>query len=305
MQAQTNKRYRVKTALRLRSSPQIMNGNIITVLPPDTIATATDSPSAPGWVGVSVTLSGKELKGFVSGSYIELLPFDEPAPVHIEKIAAVHMPERKGTARASANGRAYALSEPNMPHREATADAPTKIDQVYQILDFLDVEHSLRYQPGKGVTYCNIYAYDFCCLSGVYMPRVWWSGKALAQLAQGIAQPVKYGDTVNELNANSLFDWFRDFGPDFGWERIFDTDELQQKVNEGRTGIIVSQRTVLSRSGHIVGVIPETSAHQAVRVNGRVNMPLMSQAGVKNKKVFSSQWYLSANFRQYGFWIHH
>lgn len=287
--------------LRLRSTPEILPANIITTLPAGTLVSETEEMNA-GWVKVNVHLSGKDLTGYVSKAY--LAP-DTEHPV-LGTIAQVDLPVHGTNAgsRSSADYRAYPLHEANMPGRDETADSQTKIGQIYKILDYLDVPHSLRYKPGNGVTYCNIYAYDFATLSKTYIPRVWWTSRAIMQLSKGIPQQIRYGDTVEELNANSLFDWFRDFGNDFGWTRIFDVNQLQAEVNTGKIGAIVGQRTILSRSGHIDIVIPEYESFSALRSNGKVAAPLQSQAGVVNKKIFTSQWFLSANFRQYGFWLH-
>lgn len=287
--------------LRLRSTPEILPANIITTLPAGTAVNETGETSGE-WVKVTVQLGQKQLSGYVSKAY--LMP-EVNQPV-IGTITQVDLPlhGNSGGSRSSAEYRAYPLHESNMPERNEDADSQSKISQIYKILDYLDVQQSARYKPGKGVTYCNIYAYDFATLAKTYIPRVWWTKGAINKLSKGVAQQVKYGDTVEELNANSLFDWFRDFGSDFGWERIFDLNHLQSEVNTGKVGAIVGQRTVLSRSGHIDIVIPEKDEFSAIRSNGKVIAPLQSQAGVVNKKIFTSQWFLSANFRQYGFWLH-
>lgn len=296
--------YSVNTSLRLRSAPEIKNDNIITVLPAGTVVKEIGSSPVSGWIQVEVAIKVAQLRGFVSTSYITKVNDAAPPPVTSDKIEAVHLPTtNSGGKRSSANGRAYPLKEINMPTRDINADEATKISQIAKIIEFLDVEHSIRYLPGSGVTYCNIYAFDFFNLSSVYMPRVWWTGKALSELAKGKKQEIRYGDTVGELNANSLYNWFNDFGDDFGWTRVYDLDYLQAEVNKGKVGVIVGQRKILSRSGHITAVVPENT-NKAIRVNGKVTQVLQSQAGVKNKKYFTGNWYLSANFRAFGFWLH-
>ena len=44
-------------------------------------------------------------------------------------------------------------------------------------------------------------------------PRVWWRPTALAALARAQNVVPRYGDTLHELNANALCDWFEDHGP--------------------------------------------------------------------------------------------
>src|SRR5262245_9719 len=121
-------------------------------------------------------------------------------------IPEVHL---KATGRRdSTAGRANPLGERHQPSSAAGLDA---------IVRFLNVEASVRYARTTENTFCNIYAYDYCTLAGVFLPRVWWTGKALDRFAAGEVVPVKYGETIAEVNANGLYEWLREFGPQFGW----------------------------------------------------------------------------------------
>lgn len=292
------KSYKVTTNLRLRSAAEIDPGNILTVLPEDTVVKEEDDATNVGWLHVNTTISGHLLKGFVSSSFVEEI-LQDILPEVSANISEVNLSTSKHISLSDTSGRSYPLNQTGMPVR-VVADAT----QLWKIIDFLNVEQSIRYQPANGQTFCNIYAYDYCHLAKSYIPRVWWSGRALTRLAKGETVPIVYGDTVNELNANSLYDWFNDFGDDFGWTRIFDLDVFQSEVNKGKVGIIVAKRNDLSRSGHILAVIPETTDKKAISTSGKVTSLLQSQAGATNKKAFTSQWYLSANFRGFSFWLH-
>jgi hypothetical protein len=155
------------------------------------------------------------------------------------------------------------------------------------------VESSARYQRTERSTYCNIYAFDYCFLAGVYLPRVWWTPRALMQLHTGALVVAQYEQSVRELGANSLHDWLIDFGGDFGWTRTFDLTELQSEVNQGCAGVICAKRKDVSRSGHITCVVPEVPGHGATRAGSSVQAPLQSQAGATNKKLFSSDWWVA------------
>jgi hypothetical protein len=189
------------------------------------------------------------------------------------------------------------------PGTAGTPDA--RIADLHAIVALLDVEQSARYQPTAVSTYCNIYACDFSFLAGLYLPRVWWTSKALVDIAQGLAPPIVYGKTVQELTANALFDWLGEWGDEYGWQRCLDVNDLQSRVNQGAVGLISAQRADRSRSGHIVVVLPEAQGHSAERVGSTVVRPLQSQAGRKNKPYFSSQWWidLGAEFRGVSFWV--
>ncbi len=121
----------------------------------------------------------------------------------------------------------------------------------------------------------------------------------------GLAVEVRYAVTVNELNANSLFDWLNDHGPRFGWRRIFDLDAMQSHANNGGVAVICAKRKELNRSGHIAAVVPETASQQAARSGGAVVRPLQSQAGAANHRYTNGPraWWQGAEFREFGFFV--
>ena len=211
-------------------------------------------------------------------------------------IPEAHMPANHPAARRnSVAARAYPLNELDRPSR---ADGPDAI------VRYLAVETSARYQRSTSSTYCNIYACDFCYLSGVYLPRVWWTDDAIEKIAAGETVRARYGETVREVNA--LFVWLKEHGPEFGWREVVTADELQRAVNAGAVGAICAQRKTASASGHIAMVVPETSEHRAERVDGVVRLPLQSQAGARNYAYGSgiSKWWAGAQFRAFGFFVH-
>jgi hypothetical protein len=291
------------THLNLRSSAAITPGNIITVLSNGQEVELIDNSNSRWWK-IKLTVSHSELTGFVFSQYLE--PYTDPKEL-FAAIAAVNYPGNPSANRNSIAYRHCPLSEPNLPQRDLNASPDQKISAIYNILNFLDVENSKRYQPVPGKsTYCNIYAYDFCYLTNAYLPRVWWTSKALIELEKGNPQTPVYGNNVVELNANSLYGWLNEWGDEFGWRQTFDLTDLQANVNAGKVGIISAQRTDLNRSGHIVCVIPEKNNNAAVRSGNSVIYPLQSQAGVRNKKIFSGDWFirLAYEFRHVGYWWH-
>ena len=116
---------------------------------------------------------------------------------------------------------------------------------------------------------------------------------------------VHYADTVRELNANALYDWFGDFGTAFGWKRVMNIDELQAAANNGEACIIVGQHNDLNRSGHIAIVAPEQEGLQARRsASGEIKVPMQSQSGRHNFKCSTApgQWWTGNQFRSFSFW---
>lgn len=188
------------------------------------------------------------------------------------------------------------------------ASITSRIESMHAVVSYLQVDKSMRYQKADGKTYCNVYAYDYCCLTGAYLPRVWWYDTALLQLKSGISLSAKLGISVYELKANRLYDWLDKWGLIFGWQRTYDLDDLQAKVNEGTTGIICGKNRDDTRSGHICCVIPETGTYTANRANAKIICPLTSQAGSRNfqlnidPKYRNYVWWKSSQMIQTGFW---
>jgi hypothetical protein len=171
-----------------------------------------------------------------------------------------------------------------MPARQSIDPAGLRED-LARIVAYLspDKPTHKRFLPRDGLTFCNIYAHDYCALAGVYLPRVWWTQTALLRIAGGQTVRERLGGTVDEMRANDLFRWLRDFGPAFDWRRAATLDDPQEHANIGGVSLIIARRKEDGRSGHIVLVVPETINETARRNSaGNVTMPLQSQAGSVN-----------------------
>jgi hypothetical protein len=295
----------IATSLNLRSEPRVTPTNRIAALPNGHIVEKV--AEAAGWWKVTTMLGGARLEGYVAREHLAEARQAPEAPASTG-VAPVHLKENQRTVtRDTTAGRAFPLGETGRPKRSSTAAAGKRVEQLRAIIDWLDVERKARYSPTTTSTYCNIYAYDYCYLSGVYLPRVWWTAKAISDLSAGRSVPVQYDSTVRELNANSLYNWLQDFGAEFGWRRTASLDEAQDAANQGKVAVICAQRVDLNRSGHIAAVAPETPPqHSAARKSGRVNLPLQSQAGVRNScySCGTAKWWAAPKFRAFGFWIH-
>lgn len=301
--------------LNFRSEPTISSSNKIASLNLGSkVEKIADAPG--GWFKIQVILDGEKKEGYVAGKYLQPLaeaptePIFAPQEASIEfEIPPVHLMEnRTDVTRGRDGGRAFPLGEADRPGR-SDSDAENRMNNVLKIIQYLDSENGQhqRYQPKQRTTYCNIYAYDFCYLAGVYLPRVWWTDKALLQIKDDVDVPVKYGKTVREMNANMLLDWFDDYGALFGWKRVVDIDVLQAAANNGEVCIIVAQHKNLNHSGHITVVAPEHDGFAAPRnPAGEVLRPLESQAGRNNHRFFvnAKRWWQGGNFRNFGFWRH-
>ena len=299
--------YRViANRLNLRARPQIRQNTRIATMPHGQRVEKLDESAVPGWWKIKTELNGVAVEGYAASQYLELdnrplrpQPRPTAAPeVHLrENNPSVHRGRDDG-GRASPLGEA---PRPNKPQGNQTQ----KIAGIYDIVNWLDVETRVRYLPKSRTTYCNIYAYDFCYLSGHYLPRVWWTAEALAQFERGQEVEASYAQTVTELNANALHDWLLHQGPRFGWRRTLSLDECQHRSNQGEVGIICAQHADRSRSGHITIILPETGDHKAARANGRVIRPLQSQAGRDNSAISAGTraWWQGNQFASFGYWM--
>lgn len=302
--------YKTICSLNLRNQPLISPITLIHILPKGALIEKIIDSEVMGWWKVTVPSIGN-LEGFISSKYVERVEDIQTEPIvfpQFPNIIKPHLNPRPGSEirRNSVNGRAFPLNEPIRPNREGI-DLSSKISSIYRIIDFLDVKNSKRYGPTVTNTYCNIYAYDYCYLCNVYLPRVWWVPKAINSIMNNIAVPIIYAETVREMNANSLFDWLNEFGTDFGWRRVFTMEEIQQNVNNnGSVGIICAKNINSNHSGHITCIIPEdvSKGYRSKMEGGKIVAPLQSQAGRINLKYFSSNWWSNpSKFRAFGFWI--
>jgi hypothetical protein len=257
------------------------------------------------WWRVSTLLAGNRVEGFVAHRFLTAEEQTE-TPAEESGIRAVYLAEdRKEVTRENQSLLAFPLGEPDRPERK-TVGFPAGVNAFLSIVNYLQVDKSPRYQKRNNQTFCNVYACDCCYLAKVYLPRVWWTGSAIERLARGEALSARYAVTVGELNANSLFDWLRDFGGRFGWARTFSETELQEHVNQGGVGLIIAQRSQLNAPGHVSIVAPENESNLAVRTGGVVTVPLQSQAGAKNFRfgAATGRWWTQGKFRDFAFWTH-
>jgi predicted chitinase len=302
------------TRLNFRSRPVVADDTRLGSLSQGTRVKVIEEASVAGWVRIRAVLNGRIVEGFVAAQYLAPIksapaPVIDIVPAHEVTLPPVHLTEnRPDIHRRRDGGRAYPLGESGRPKRTGTKPA-TKSRRLLEIIGYLDSENAehQRYWPKENTTYCNIYAYDYCYLAGTYLPRVWWRENALGQIQTGTVAPVRYGQTVRELNANMLHDWFEDYGAAFDWRRVFTLDELQASANNGGVCIIVAKRRNLNSSGHISVVAPEHDGNTAVRnEEGEVLRPLESQAGLTNHRLFvkPERWWTDARYDAFGFWRH-
>lgn len=305
--------------LRLRSEPRKSrppNANVKGELPDGHSVRAVTGQVVNGFIEIQTSLDGAFLQGFASSDFLKPdpqttdIPLVRPASEPPRSgVVAITMPRRPGTVtKRSHEANAHSLNEPGQPARQGGTPDELRA-AIARIIDWLAVDKAShkRYQPGGGRTFCNIYSHDYCALAGVYLPRVWWSQRALMNLSQGHTVEALIGDTINEIRANDLFRWLAEFGPDFGWRRTGTLTKLQQGVNQGAIGLIVARRKEDGKSGHIVPVVPETDTEHARRdAAGEVIAALQSQAGVTNFRYGTGRlnWWLGEEFAESAFWIH-
>ena len=311
--------YEVDTSqgvLRLRREPRIDPANVLANLPDGHIVRAVTGAPVKQFMEVETSLDGAFFRGFCSEQFLKLRP-DSPL-VSVETAApappqggvvAVYMPRADGTItrRVDIAG-PHSLNENGQPGRTG-AGADELRASLAAIVEWLATDKAThkRYQPRDGLTFCNIYAHDYCNLAGVYLPRVWWTSKAIAMLSAGGSVEPKYGQTIVEMRANDLFRWLREFGLEFGWRQTGTLTKLQMEVNQGAVGLIIAHRKQDTAPGHVAMVVPETATNQAKRSpDGDVVAPLQSQAGGTNFRYGTGamNWWKGEQFAEFAFWIH-
>jgi hypothetical protein len=307
--------------LRVRSDPKISSppsANVIAQLPDGhPVRAVTGAPVGKKFMEIETSLFGAHIRGFAATDFLDAapaglsaIPIVQPAPAApVSGIVEVFMPRPAGlVTKRTAPADAHSLNEPNMPIRTGTTPDELRAS-LNDVIDYLatDKPAHKRYKPRDGLTFCNIYAHDYCILAGVYLPRVWWTPGAIERLARGEKVEPLIENTITEMRANDLFRWLRDFGPRFGWRQTGTLTKLQQEVNQGAIGLIVARRKQDGKSGHIVAVVPETDTEHAVRnAAGEVTKPLQSQAGAVNfrRGTGTLNWWKGDQFAESAFWLH-
>lgn len=300
--------------LNLRRVPTTVGNTPIARMPEGQLVHVLGRALDP-WVLVRTSMGGNDVVGYASSRYLTPLRAEgaegaAPAGGVPARIPAVHHHENDpGSRRSATSKRAQPLGEPGQPTRDAGAPAAERVTQLGAIVAWLDAPASPRYQRQDGRTWCNVYAADFCYLAGVYLPRVWWKPSALMEIARsGKAPPVLYGETIDECRAGDLLAWLIEFGPSFGWRRVFDASALQAAANAGGVGIICADNATSGASGHISVVVPETETEHARRdAGGEVVLPLQSAAGAVNYRYGTGgerAWWEAKNLRSYVFFVH-
>ncbi|GAB4563380.1 MAG: hypothetical protein Tsb007_31040 [Rhizobacter sp.] len=295
------------TQLNLRHGPSAASNPPITTLPEGQLVRVLGE-AAPPWVRVRVTLSGGDVIGYVSGKFLAPVAAPPALPPPPPAVPAVHYRENDPASRRASTGkRAQPLGEPNRPSRDTMAAPAARATQLAHIINWLAADTSARYQRDPNATYCNVYATDYCYLSGVYLPRCWWNEPALLRLARGEQVAPVYGGTLREMRADDLHNWLIEFGESFGWRRVFDATSLQNAANAGGIGLICADREASGKPGHITAVVPETASHKAQRdADGNVTLPLQSQAGAVNFRysTVGKAWWESTLFKSHVFFVH-
>jgi len=230
---------------------------------------------------------------------------EDPTPDR--RIKSAHLVTDPESRLDSMMAKPHPISNTDVPYRDLTS-AETKRASIEQIIDKLDVKHSLRYQRTVDDTYCNVYTYDFCYFAQVYIPTVWWTAESLEKILAGEEVIPVFDQTVARIYSSAIHDWLLLWGESFGWKRMTDLDEIQRKVNEeGGVGIICAKRKIVGLSGHIAPIVPETAAKKAYRENGVVIYPLQSQAGKLNYNYFSKarkDWWNHERYSSHVFYYH-
>ncbi|MES1240607.1 MAG: SH3 domain-containing protein [Acidobacteriota bacterium] len=305
----------ISTPLNLREGPS-KSFKVKASLPDGQLVRAVTGKKQNGFLEVETSLNGALLRGFASASFLKPvegeaeIPVERPSPTPpATGIVAVNLLSKTGGgAKRTQLSNALSLNENGQPSRTGET-AEERRASIAAILDWLAVDKPthLRYRPHDGLTFCNIYAHDFCHLAGCYLPRVWWSSAAIEALALGRTVEPRLGRSVDEQRANDLFRWLRDFGMRFGWRRTGALTTLQTEVNQGAVGLIVARRVIDGKSGHIVPVVPELGELRARRnAAGEVIAPLQSQAGAVNFRVGTgtTDWFRDEKFAEFAFWLH-
>ena len=305
------------SSLRVRSAPRIgapATANVVAHLPDGHLVRAVSAAPVGNFRQIETSLNGANIQGFASTDFLAPAPQATDIPVVQPQsappttgIVAVFMPPN-GITKRTQIADAHSLNEPNMPDREGTTPADL-CAELAAIIAYLAVDKASfkRYQPHDGLTFCNIYAHDYCHLAGVYLPRVWWTPGAIERLAQGqtVSRSSARPSTSSAPTICSAGCAISARASDGGRPARSTTCSKGRTRARSASSWRVAKRT--ARSGHIVAVVPETQDQHAKRdATGAVIAPLQSQAGARNFPYGTNtlNWWKGAEFAESAFWLH-
>lgn len=185
--------------------------------------------------------------------------------------------------RNTASRRSFNMGE----QFDGVIQCPPNPQQIRAVVDWMDVEQSLRWQPKGSATYCNVYASDLLMQLDVYLPRLWWTQPESVDARTA----VEYAVNCREMGANSFPAWLESYGHAFGWTIVADAQSLKEACDRGHVGVISARNANRQRSGHVTVALPSSVADIAG------DGVLQSQAGTYNKNLFKDdKWYRSSRF---------
>lgn len=153
------------------------------------------------------------------------------------------------------------------------------------VIDQFNVATNPRYKIRNNNTYCNIFGWDVTVAMGAELPH--WINRATNE-------PYTYdtsktyaenAEVARELNANSVADWARDYGPNYGW-RPATGQEAQAAANAGKPTIGVWKNT--GGIGHVIVVRPNPNNDGEIHI---------AQAGASNYNHGTLSNHASSKFR--------
>ena len=124
------------------------------------------------------------------------------------------------------------------------------------VLRDLQVEKSPRYKARDGLTYCNIFLWDYTRAMGCEIPH--WTFKDGSDATPGAQGAL-------ELNANRTIDWLDKHGPNEGWVDA-DRQTAFDAASRGHV-VVVGWHSKSPKPGHVAVLLPEGTIAQAGRRN--------------------------------------
>ena len=173
-------------------------------------------------------------------------------------------------------------------------NAYTFQNNLHEIANWLNASKSRRYAPSENESFCNVYAYDFCYLSCVYLPRAVFS------------RPDENGrqELYSEYTSNQIVDWLEQKGKFFGWQKANSLTVLQEQANAGNVCLITARSKPGYEHGHISVVLPESNSILAQRVGENVQIPVQSMAGQQPKTCFVEEaWWIEERYQEPDYWF--
>src|SRR6187431_1708846 len=132
------------SSLNLRKQPKIVDGNVLCVMPPDTIVEEVNTAVQEDFRQIKTVLNNIIVEGFPSQKHLQPTTRLLPAIEKPMELPAVHYPPGNRIIYRDGTGRVFPLNEQGLVKfdLQSLGDVEKRKKSIHDVVGYLDVENS-------------------------------------------------------------------------------------------------------------------------------------------------------------------